>query len=224
MKNSIIALCINLLFVVFANSAFADEFEVTTSVGDGPSGAFVVSAGETVDIDIILSEFDFGQSSIPRLGIGNSDGVTSFSFGVEFIGSGVIIESEADVAINSVFDNASELSVELLSDGAQFTAGTSAADGIEVLPDLFNNHSLVLATVTVTGVVPDSETSIIASLHTNGEPVLFADGSEEATRNFSLGGIEILVTPAAVPEPSASLLLFGMGSFVLTVRKRRRAV
>ena len=60
MKNSIIALCINLLFVVFANSAFADEFEVTTSVGDGPSGAFVVSAGETVDIDIILSEFDFG--------------------------------------------------------------------------------------------------------------------------------------------------------------------
>jgi len=171
---------------------------VTTSVGDGPSGAFVVSAGETVDIDIILSEFDFGQSSFPRLGIGNSDGVTSFSFGVEFSGSGVTIESEADVAINPVFDNASELSVEL--------------------------HSLVLATVTVTGVVPDSETSIIASLHTNGEPVLFADGSEEATRNFSLGGIEILVTPAAVPEPSASLLLFGMGSFVLTVRKRRRAV
>ena len=220
MKNTIIALYINLLFVVFSNSAFA-QYEVTTSVGDGPFGAFVLSPGETVDIDILLNEFDFGDPFFPRLGMGNSDGLNSFSIGVDLDGVGVSIESETDVAINSLFDDSSELSVDLLPTGVEFTGGTLNANGIEVPENDFGFFSLVLATVTVTGVVPDSEVSITASAHTNGEPIVFADGSEVAAENLGLGGIQILVS---VPEPSSSLLLFGIGGFALTARKRRRAV
>ena len=221
MKKPNCVFSIAFAIAAFAVAASADAYQTYDFVFEQSN--FNVTEGSTVDIDFLLRETITGGETA-RLAVGGGDGL--FFYGVNadfsiFTGTaGSTVASDADVAINAIFDDP-DSSVDLLAGSVDILGGTEDSDeGINVAPVSPNVFEVNLGTITVTAGDVGSVTTISLADHTNTAAVftLFTDGTiidDIAT----YGSTD--VTVVAVPEPTSALILAGIAGIGLIQRRRK---
>ncbi len=188
-------------------------------------GNYQINTGDTVDVEIILTEVITG-AEVSRLAAGLDDGLFSFGNSVDFSSfMGLTGSSYSSFVINPDFnfdftgtgsgvtEGIGEVSFEATEDFGLDSDGEDGVGGVEITPTLFQ---LSLGTMTFDAGSGGSVTTLQLQDHTdvNANDFLFADG---ATPPLNFGSATITV----VPEPGSATAIALLAGFGL-IRRRRK--
>jgi len=183
---------------------------------------YTVAPGSTVGMDLFLRETASG-GSIPRLAVGNDDGLFAFGVNVDFSsavgGAGSTIATDADVLIDVIFDDFLSNQVDDLGTSTDIFGAVTTVAGYENAETSPGVHDVHLATLIVTAGDDGSVTTFDIADHTDTAAAFtnFADFFViDDIANYGSATVSVV----AVPEPAAAVLFASLAGFGM-VRRRR---
>jgi len=184
---------------------------------------YTVAPGSTVDMDLFLRETSSG-GSIPRLAVGNADGLFAFGVNVDFSsavgGAASSIVSDADVAIDAIFDDFLANQVDDLGTSTDIFGAVQSVNGYENAETSPGVHEVHLATLTVTGGDDGSVTDFVIADHTD-TAAAFTNFADFFVIDDIASYGSATVSVVAIPEPATAMLLFSGLAGVGLLRRRR---
>jgi hypothetical protein len=211
-----------LLIAIFAGclSSQANGDQIYELIFDAPE--YIVAAGDTVDVQILLRE-TVTNGDIARLASGGNDGIFAIGVNLDFSnvvgGPGSEFFGIGDVTFNPQFDDTPTYQADVASSMANlYAATTNFSTGIEVPPVSADVFEVEFATISFTAGVEGSVTNLELGDNDNQALFsLFADGTN-LNELVTYGSSSIIVQ--SVPEPG-SMAVLALGGIGLLIRRKR---